>query len=112
MSIHAHLFSFDIIGFIAGHPFTTKDMKKAIFVEEAYPVEPENSCNDDRTKTVEMNAESSTLAQGIASGRGQKICGWYHSHPIFDTNPSKIDIRNQRKFQSFFQRDNNQPFVA
>lgn len=73
MSIHAHLFSFEIIGFIAGHTYTTKNGEQAIFVEEAYPVEPENNPTVDRTKTVEMNATSSNLAKNIANGRGQQI---------------------------------------
>jgi hypothetical protein len=73
MSIYAHLFAYEIIGFIAGHSYKNKDGKRAIFVEEAYPVEPMEDLGVDRTKTVEMDPESSSLVKNIANGRGQKI---------------------------------------
>ena len=49
----------------------------------------------DRAKTVEMDPESAEDARNTAEIRNQAILGWYHSHPIFDVNPSNIDIENQ-----------------
>lgn len=112
MNLHAHLFYNEIIGFNAGYTFTHKNGKQAIYVHEAYPVKPLDNTGTDRTKTVEMDPESSELVRHIVESKGQTICGWYHSHPIFDTNPSKIDISNQGMYQEMFNNDNNKPFIA
>lgn len=112
MNIHAHLFSNEIIGFNAGHVFTHTNGKKAIYFHDVYPVDPIEDTEADRSKSVEMNPESSELNRKLAESRGQTICGWYHSHPIFDTNPSRIDITNQHMYQDIFNKDGNKPFVA
>lgn len=92
MNLHAHLFSNEIIGFGAGHVFQHINGKQAIYFHEAYPVEPIEDTEADRSKSVEMNPESSEFARKLAESRSQTICGWYHSHPIFDTNPSRVDL--------------------
>ena len=40
------------------------------------------------------------------------MLGWYHSHPIFEVNPSNIDIDNQKQQQDMFFNDNEKPFVG
>lgn len=73
MSIHAHLFSYEIIGFVVGHPFKTKNGDEAMFIEEAYAVESDENITTDRYKSVEMNPTAMSLAIGVANSRGQKI---------------------------------------
>lgn len=63
-------------------------------------------------KSVEMEPESSDIVRKMAESRGQMICSWYHSHPIFETNPSLIDIQNQLTYQKMFENDNNLPYVG
>ena len=112
MNIHAHLFSNEVIGFNAGNVFEHQSGQKAVFVEDVYPVNPIEDTTADRSKSVEMDPESSELNRKLAESRGQTIVGWYHSHPVFDTNPSRIDISNQQLYQTIFTNDGNKPFVA
>ena len=85
---------------------------KAIYIHDAYPAKPVENTLLDRSKSVEMDPESCNEITTIAESRGQKLVSWYHSHPIFETNPSKVDISNQHRFQELFIKDNQQPFVA
>lgn len=112
MHIHSHLFLNEVIGFLGGYLFTHKNGKQAVYIHEAYTVDPLENTGTDRTKSVEMDPTSSENVHKRANSRGQVLCGWYHSHPIFDTNPSKIDIHNQHAYQHIFNSDNNKPFVA
>ena len=112
MSIHSHLFYNEVIGFNAGFTFTSKSGGQAIFIQDVYPAVALEYTGQDRSKSVEMDPESSELNRKLAESRGQTICGWYHSHPIFETSPSKIDICNQHSYQHFFNSDWNKPFVA
>jgi len=42
------------------------------------------------------------------------IVGWYHSHPVFRTEPSVRDIENQEIFQGLFQCEDTKlyPYVG
>ena len=112
MNIHSHLFSNEIIGFWAGQPFTHKNGKPSIYIHDVYPVAPiEDTCFD-RSKSVEMDPEGSEIARKLIESRDQKLWAWYHSHPIFETNPSQVDIRNQDNYQKMFSKDKDQPFVG
>lgn len=39
------------------------------------------------------------LLTWILGGAGVQVVGWYHSHPVFVTQPSITDIRNQFNHQ-------------
>ena len=112
MNIHSHLFHHEVIGFNAGYVFTSKNRNQAVYIHDVYPAVALENTFQDRTKSVEMDPESSELNRKLAETRGQTIWGWYHSHPIFETSPSKIDIFNQHSYQHFFNSDCNKPFVA
>lgn len=112
MNIHSHLFYNEVIGFNAGYVFKSKSGNKAILIQDVYPALALEHTGQDRSKSVEMDPESSELNRKLAESRGQTIWGWYHSHPIFETNPSKIDIYNQHSYQHFFNSDWNKPFIA
>lgn len=112
MNIHAHLFSNEIIGFGGGQFFTHKSGRQALYIHDVYKVDPLENTGADRSKSVEMAPESSESARKLAEIRGQTICGWYHSHPIFETNPSKVDIFNQNNYQKMYDNHTGQPFVG
>lgn len=73
MNIHAHLFSNEIIGFVAGHVFTHKSGKPAIYFHDAYPVDAIENTEHDRSRSVEMDPESAELNRKLAESRGQSI---------------------------------------
>lgn len=73
MNIHAHLFSNEIIGFNAGNAFKHKSGKQAIYIHDVYPVDPIEDTLADRSKSVEMDPESSELTRKLAESRGQTI---------------------------------------
>lgn len=56
----------------------------------------------DTSITVEASEESVAEALSLADSLGMQIMGWYHSHPIFSTNPSKIDLATQHAHQKAF----------
>lgn len=58
-----------------------------------------------------MDPESGRLALEKANMKGQSLIGWYHSHPQFQVDPSKIDVCNHQMYQQNFERDGH-PFVA
>lgn len=90
MDFHAHLSTNEIIGILAG---TWDSQQKLITVIKAIPVK-ELSTEDDSVN-VEMDPEAEFAARQEVAAEGLKIVGWYHSHPTFPTQPSKIDIYNQ-----------------
>jgi len=49
-----------------------------------------------------MNIESEIEAKNIFNTKDYDIVGWYHSHPIFEVNPSITDIRNQYQHQVIY----------
>jgi proteasome lid subunit RPN8/RPN11 len=119
MTVHAHLYSHEIIGYLAGDFLVVeKDGRKRelLYIHNWLPLKPlelsgEEKERIDRTRNVEMDAESAQNAMKIAEDRGEKILAWYHSHPIFEVYPSKVDIRNHTFYQESFKKDNH-PFIA
>lgn len=73
MNIHSHLFHHEIIGFTAGYMFTSKNGNKAIYIQDVYPAVALENTGQDRTKSVEMEPESSELNRKIAESRGQVV---------------------------------------
>jgi len=46
---------------------------------------------------------------------GMRVVGWYHSHPVFQTQPSIKDCSNQTSFQQLFRYDeaaDTEPFLG
>lgn len=61
---------------------------KALYIHDAYPTKAIEDVGYDRTKSVEMDPESLQETVRVIESRNQIVCSWYHSHPIFETNPS------------------------
>ena len=92
MSLHAHLCSDEVIGWIGG--LITDD---CIEIKGAYPVKA--LAHDNGRINVEMDVEDALNVRTEIENHGLKIVGWYHSHPTFDVMPSVIDIDNQVNYQ-------------
>ena len=112
MHVHAHLFSNEVIGYNAGYMFNHINGKQGIYYHDGYPVVAVENTGEDRTKTVEMDPTSAEENSRLAESRGQTVFGWYHSHPIFDTNPSKTDIDAQESYQKLYSGSDNMPFAG
>ena len=41
-----------------------------------------------------------------------RVVGWYHSHPVFDNQPSLRDIANQLAYQNMFEAAGGAPFLG
>ena len=110
MNIHAHLFANEIIGWLSGY-LIEQDSKKYMFIQEASVVKPMEHCPFDRKKSVEMDSEDAHIVSKGIEKRGQQILGWYHSHPVFEVNPSNIDVCTHNSYQENFNKD-NKPFIG
>ena len=73
MHVHAHLFYHEIIGFNSGYTFKHKNGKQAIYVQDSFAVKPLENTGTDRTKSVEMEPESSELVRNMVESKGQSI---------------------------------------
>ena len=113
LNVHSHLSKNEVIGFLGGFCFESKtnQNQKYILIHQAYPCNSTIQNMKERQKNVELCPESAEKARHLISQNGQKIVGWYHSHPFFKVEPSNIDIRNHATYQSNFDKD-NLPFVA
>lgn len=62
-----------------------------MFIQDARVVRPAENYAFDRKKTVEMDPQDSHRVSSMIEKEGMSILGWYHSHPVFEVNPSNID---------------------
>ena len=53
---------------------------------------------------VELDPESVPAIVETLTANGERVVGWYHSHPVFATQPSLRDIENQFAYQLMFSR--------
>jgi len=96
IDFHCHLSRNEVIGLLAGlwHP-----QEKRLIVIEAFPstrVEGNDEVN------VEIDPIAELQIKEEATARGLKIVGWYHSHPLFEPEPSLRDVNNQKKLSTPF----------
>ena len=93
MTMHSHLCTDEIIGWMAG-----KVSEDLIEIKEAFPVRA--ILHENGRINVEMDAEDAVHVRTLIEEKGMSILGWYHSHPTFEVNPSLVDIDNQLNYQS------------
>jgi len=106
---HSHLAYTEIIGFLAGD---WNETEKLITIDEAFPCKSLASGSDN--VNVEMDPTSELEVREIINKKGKRVCGWYHSHPVFQPDPSVRDIENQTNYQGLFrdQKNSVDPFVG
>ncbi|KAG1677833.1 hypothetical protein FOA52_008597 [Chlamydomonas sp. UWO 241] len=71
-------------------------------------------CSDEIIGLLGGSWDAVTQVRSMMEARGQRCVGWYHSHPVFEPNPSQKDMENQRNYQALF-RDpacHQEPFVG
>jgi len=110
MDFHAHLCSDEIIGFLGGVYDTDE---KTLRVTRALPARQLKQ--DNAGVEVELDPESVPDIVETLTESGERIVGWYHSHPVFATHPSLRDIENQVNYQAMFDDgdgDYAAPFVG
>lgn len=80
-------------------------------MQQVYPCDSIVPDAKNRSHNVDLCPESANLARDKIQKRGQKIVGWYHSHPVFKVEPSVVDINNHELYQKMFEADGF-PFIA
>eukprot|EP00158_Paraphelidium_tribonemae_P007307 Partr_v1_DN28189_c1_g1_i1_m55494 putative 26S proteasome, non-ATPase regulatory subunit len=101
IDLHARSFSTEIIGLIGGRMLQDTDgdeFSAVIAVESIYPCSTAHSSHIQ----CEMDPMTELAATDYFSSRGLRVVGWYHSHPNFDTSPSRRDIQTQALWQRLF----------
>jgi proteasome lid subunit RPN8/RPN11 len=92
MSLHAHLCTDEVIGWMAGRLADT-----LIEIKAAFPVKA--LAHENGRINVEMDPEHALQVRCEIEDKGLVIVGWYHSHPTFEATPSLMDIENQVSYQ-------------
>ncbi|KAJ3160574.1 hypothetical protein HDU86_000332 [Geranomyces michiganensis] len=99
IDLHSHLLDTEVVGLLAG---TYDEQAKACKISMAIPAKRKALESRDASITVEASEESLAAALATADAHGLHIVGWYHSHPVFATLPSRIDCETQRMHQTAF----------
>jgi len=91
--LHAHLCHHEIIGLLGGR---WDEDTGVLHVCMAAPCRA-LCIDDDANVNVEMDPMSHFEAQTRIADAGFTVVGWYHSHPLFQPEPSVRDIENQHQ---------------
>ncbi len=93
---HAHLATTEIIGFLGGKwdPASKCTLAferfmltlTALLISEAFPCKSVATAED--TVNVEMDPSSELEVREVIKNSGLHVVGWYHSHPVFQPDPS------------------------
>jgi len=95
MDFHSHLSSdTEIIGFLAGKWCARTKM---LSITKALPAK--RLFSNDANVEVELDPASVPEICEKIELENEKVVGWYHSHPLFPTNPSLRDCENQANYQ-------------
>lgn len=98
MDAHAHLSTAEVIGFLGG---TWERHSRIVRVVRAMPAG--QLVSGDGAVEVELDPSSMPAILGAFEAEGLQVVGWYHSHPVFATQPSVRDVANQGAYQNMFQ---------
>ena len=66
---------------------------------------PARQIRQEHAREVELDPESVPAIVETLTANGERVVGWYHSHPVFATQPSLRDIENQFAYQLMFSSD-------
>ena len=107
MDAHSHLSTAEVIGFLGGRVERASGRPAVVRVLRALPARQLVSSD----AAVEVELDPAAMPDILASleAEGLQCVGWYHSHPVFATQPSVRDVANQEAYQRFF---SGQAFVA
>ena len=94
MDAHAHLCTNEVIGYLGG---TWDASAKRLTILKAFPGRGLASGSD-----VEMDPVAEVELKTQVEASEMCVVGWYHSHPVFEPNPSGVDVDNQLNYQKLF----------
>ncbi|KAI9102639.1 hypothetical protein DFS34DRAFT_647198 [Phlyctochytrium arcticum] len=113
MDLHSHLLDTEIVGLLAG---TYDPVTCLCTVRTAFPAQRKPMEGADTSITVEASEESLAEGLSMADAMGLQIVGWYHSHPVFCTDPSILDLTthhlHQEAFRGYCYGDESAPVGA
>ena len=92
--LHAHLCHHEVIGMLGGRWDSEAKVLHIMLAMPARAIE----IDDDANVNVEMDPMSQHEATSRIEQHGLTVVGWYHSHPVFQPDPSVRDIENQSKY--------------
>ena len=63
---------------------------------------------------MELDPQSELETRDAIAKKNLTVVGWYHSHPVFQPDPSLRDIENQTNYQILFKDEQHkkEPFVG
>eukprot|EP01116_Phalansterium_solitarium_P020196 TRINITY_DN5893_c1_g1_i1.p1 TRINITY_DN5893_c1_g1~~TRINITY_DN5893_c1_g1_i1.p1 ORF type:complete len:573 (-),score=181.15 TRINITY_DN5893_c1_g1_i1:180-1898(-) len=107
--LHAHLAHTEIIGLLAG---SYRPDARELTVTDVFACRTLGTECD--AVNVEMDPDSELEVRDDIRRRGLCVVGWYHSHPVFQPDPSIRDIENQANYQSLFRDEAHglEPFIG
>jgi len=100
MYIHSYLSKNEIIGLLGGKSYRTNELVKGskeqgriLVISRIYPSDSCIKIPSVRLKNCEISDEEQIKIQDQMEKDGVEKLAWYHSHPIFDTDPSVQDLQ-------------------
>jgi len=95
MYIHSYLSKNEIIGLLGGRRYDTNEFgsnlrnsKKILVVNKIYPCSSCINTPSERLKNCEISVKDQIRVQEEMEKDGVQKLAWYHSHPIFEVDPS------------------------
>ena len=106
VDFHSHLLHTEIIGLLGGR---FDEESGILSILRVFPCESISTGTE-----CEMDPLSELEASGVFARDGLEVVGWYHSHPVFQPDPSLRDIETQYAYQQLVTEQGlvNRPFVG
>ncbi|XP_059612567.1 histone H2A deubiquitinase MYSM1-like [Phlebotomus argentipes] len=102
LQLHSLTSHHEVMGFLGGHWHGD-----SIFLERYKPCRTSKQSGT----MCEMCPVSQVEQSDCLFMEGFQLLGWFHSHPLFPPNPSRMDIETQAEMQRHFSAD-DAPFVG
>lgn len=92
MELHAHLCSHETIGLLGGR---WEPENSRLTVLRAFPGDGQHTNRD-----IKICSHNEARTRLEIERENLQVVGWYHSHPLFQPNPSWTDIETQTEYQN------------
>ena len=101
MYIHSYLSKNEVIGLLGGKHYETnitingvEEKRIYIVISKIYPAESCTHSLEARKVNCEISDEDHIRISDQMEKDGVRKLAWYHSHPLFEVNPSITDLFN------------------
>ena len=109
MYIHSYLSKNEVIGLLGGKAYDSSVCMKGsnepiryLIVSKIYPSESCIKTPSVRLKNCEISDDQQIKIQDQMDKDGVVKLAWYHSHPIFEVDPSVLDLQTHQRQQTCF----------